>query len=79
MDTNNSCLGSSSSSCHELQKEEMWTHQPTPTKEEAKVIYSLGWRLAGMEIWDGDELDLVAWLAVLLPDIMIQIIHANAH
>jgi hypothetical protein len=57
----------------------MWTHQPTPTKEEAKVIYSLGWRLAGMEIWDGDELDLVAWLAVLLPDIMIQIIHANAH
>ena len=57
--------GSSSTSCHQLQKEEMRTHQPTPTKEEAKVIYSLGWRLAGLEVLDGEEFGLVAWLAVL--------------
>ena len=51
--------------CYQLQKEEMWPHQPTPTKEEAKVNDSLYWRLAGMQMWTGEELDdLVAWQAV---------------
>jgi hypothetical protein len=68
--------GSSSSSCNKLQKEEVRTHQPTSTKEEAKVICSLCWRLVGLEIRDGDEISLVAWLAVFFSNGMRE---ANGH
>jgi hypothetical protein len=37
----NSCLGSSSTTCHQLQKEEVRSHQPVETKEEAEIDDSL--------------------------------------
>jgi len=40
-----SCTGPSPTPCYQLQKEEVRSHQPTPTKEEAKVNGSLIWRL----------------------------------
>jgi hypothetical protein len=47
----NKCTGSPPSPCYQLQKEEVRSHQPTSTKEEAKVNGSLIWRLGGVEKW----------------------------
>ncbi|KAF8863192.1 hypothetical protein BDZ45DRAFT_136726 [Acephala macrosclerotiorum] len=49
--------------CHQLQKEEVRPHQPTPTKEEAKVNGSLIWRLGCLGERDGQWMvSLHGWL-----------------
>merc|ERR1712098_551346 len=42
-------LRPSPSPCYQLQKEEVRSHQPTPTKEEAEVNGSHIWRLEALE------------------------------
>ncbi len=52
---------------YQLQKEEVWPHQPTPTKKEAKVNGSLYWRLGTVEQWRERPGEVFfAWLAVFV-------------